>query len=324
MPNIPKTSGNGSPGLDLSLRGVYNVVKGSPYGQITNISQFDINDLNVREGTNITPDYYYAGGSLTADGTTDMVSNWRRFDHRPAAQISAFSSDPNLVGQADKWQAATGGVGIDQETNSFGLIGFVCPDASAQQSYYIKTKITSIDDDDDSIGVILAWRTDGSNEYTLYAQRAQNSLGGLSAWSIVEDFRGTGGTARATGTLGYATVNGANWNGYPNGTIIEAISYLNDDGQGNLSRTFVCRTSPMNSSALGDQISYTVPSSSVWYNAAPYGFAAFSQADCLFGEIYIGATEFDATSRAMGFEPNYIPGSNTIWDLGRYRNGFYT
>ena len=324
MPNIPKTSGNGSDSVDLNLRGIYNITRGATYDAAIS-SGFDIEGgvfPHIRRGINLTPDYYYAGGSLTAAGTSDMVNNWRRFDHRTGSYQSAFSSDPSLVGQASGWDAAPSGIGITQPTNSAGLIGFVSPDSQAQQKYYIRTKITSTSSDNDSIGVILAWRTDGTIEYTLYAQRSNSDLGGLDAWSIVENFRGSssGYSAKAVGTYNYATPS--SWSNYTNGTVIEVISSIDDDGMGNLSRTFTCRSTAMNSSTLGDEISFTVNSSSVWYPAAPYGFAAFSQEDCEFGEIYIGENETAATARPMGFDP--VGTTIDPWDLGRYRNAFYT
>jgi hypothetical protein len=105
----------------------------------------------------------------------DIFNTWYRFSHSSGM---LFPADVNEV---NSWAYDSGTNSITNTTNSGSFIGVVSKEV--YDSYNLTMKLSSVDVDDDVIGVLLAWYKDPSTgrEYTITALRSPGGFQPLYA-----------------------------------------------------------------------------------------------------------------------------------------------
>lgn len=310
------------PKTNLSLANLHLVV-GGVSGTTVSLNDPDIRNLLS------SPDYFYAGGTLTAAATTDIFNNWQRFSH---------SGDTNFPAKAaeisnNTWIKDSDNVGIRCDLNGTTYIGFVSPSSQAQDYFFMEAEAihapnpTFVDNDVFSIVVAFLKDTAGTygtvgREYTISAVRAQNLMTGFSAqfqpgyaWSIIYNYGQTDKTTLTTSADTNKIIienNDANWDSFSPlpGTMFQVIR------EGN---TIRCKSSDPGSTTLKDELVYTLSGVAAKFSGPQqYGFGTMSQ-EAVFDNIIIAETEAAAVGFNMGIDGT--AGGQTA--IGRYRNGTY-
>lgn len=282
-------------------------------------TQCSLNDTDIRTYVD-SPNYYYAGGYLTATSTSTIFNTWDRFSHSGGAFDGVYPANSS---ELNAWAISSGGVGIESTNNSGSFIGFVCPASQSSTTVYIKADVTSANSDNDLFGIVIAYFKDTAGtygttnrEYTLSAIRSQNTISGSVAWGLIYNYLQDDSQVIAQGSSIAYQNSGAGWNSFtPSGASIEvtrvgsSITALSTDAGG---------------TTLKDTISYTLGSDSVttkFNNVANsrYGLCAYSQANCKFGDLIIGPTSA-VSSAPMGINAT----TNTFTSIERYKGGEYT
>lgn len=239
--------------------------------------------------------------------TMETVFNtWHRFSHLPST-----AAQPATPSELTSWTYNTTTKKIQSTINSVSYIGFVS--SSKHLKYSHEVRCSSIDGDDDTIGVLLAWYVDTATglEYTLSALRSAGGLG--FTWRVVYNYAkagtlvvddktsnikwgngGTGATASAAGYKENQPLSG--WDDFPTGTKI----LITRDGD-----NFVCKTTNLGTETYVEEatISFSLlslPELAKFRGPSSYGYTAQSQ----------NAASFDVIS--------FSDTSNAIYDM---RNG---
>ena len=310
------------PKTNVSLNDLH-IAAGGTGGTIASLNDPDIRTLLS------TPDYFYAGGSLTAPATTNIFDNWQRFSHNGDTNFPASAAEiANTT-----WVKDSDNVGIRCDFNSTTYIGFVAPSSQAQDYFFMEAEVISAPNpsfvDNDVLSIVVAFLKDTAGtygtvgrEYTISAVRTQNLMTGFGtqfrpghAWSIIYNYGQTNKTTLKTSADTNKIIvenNDANWASFAPlpGTMIQVIR------EGN---TIRCKSSDPGSTTLKDELVYTLGGVTAKFSGPQqYGFATMSQ-EAVFDNITIAETEAAAVGFNMGIDGT--AGSQTA--IGRYRNGTY-
>jgi len=308
------------PKTNLSLRNLQLIAGTDPLG--TTVS---LNDPDIRNVLS-SPDYFYAGGALTAAATTDIFDNWQRFSHSGSTNFPASSSEISNV----NWVKDSDNIGIECVLNSTTYIGFVAPSSVAQDYFFMQAEAIA-GADNDVLSIVVAYLKDTAGtygtvgrEYTISAVRTQNLMTGFAtqfqpghAWSIIYNYGQTDKATLKTSVDPNKIVlqnSNADWSTFSPlaGTVIQVIR----EGD-----TIRCKSTDAGSTTLKDELVYTLPGVGVaakFSGPQQYGFGTMSQLS-LFDNIIIAETEDAAGGFNMGVDGT--TGSQTA--IGRYRNGTY-
>lgn len=226
---------------------------------------------------NTTAEYDAATAPGNAPPSQEEIFNsWPRFD---GANYYPTGTPPG--GQATGWTYSNGT--IKSTVNSGNLIGFVSPDT--RESYTHTVTLSSTNNDDDTIAVIISFALVGGVPHSLVAWRAQGGLGPTWSISVMEGGSRTD-LVQASST---APSNGGGWGGA--GGSPSTIQIVRN---GNVV-TATC--SQFGSTALdpATTLTYQIPAGSVFEGPTPFGYAAQSQADATFSDIDMTGGGLDAT-----------------------------
>jgi len=299
------------PKTNLSLANLHLIVGGVSGTTVS------LNDPDIRNALS-SPDYFYAGGALTAAATTDIFNNLQRFSHNTSGNFPASTVETGN----NNWTKDSDNVGIKCVLNSNTYVGFVSPSSQAQDNFFMQAEVTTVGDND-VLSIVVAYFKDTAgdygtvgNEYTISAIRMQNLLGGAQAsWSLMYNYFQSDNATLKTSVDPNKIVlqnSNANWNTFSPlpGTVIQVIR----EGD-----TIRCKSTDAGSTTLKDELVYTLSGVAAKFSGPQqYGFGTLSQ-PALFDNIIIAETEAAAAGFNMGI--NGTAGSPTA--LGRYRNGTY-
>lgn len=152
-----------------------------------------------------------------------IFSTWERLSHGASGVYPAY---PNEI---DTWAFNTTLGLVENTTNSVGLVAVVSQ--KAYDNYKIRVRINSTNNDDDLIGVIIAFHRDpDGKEYTLTAHRTPGGAGLL--WAITYNLN-QGSSMTPFSINGASKVTWGN-NAPGNLTKTEAAYVNNQPGWGNM------------------------------------------------------------------------------------------
>jgi hypothetical protein len=133
-------------------------------------SKIEENKPNIRFGSFAANLTETENAKSTAPSQQDIFNSWYRFSHNSSGVFPATPSELTA------WAYDSGTGTITNTTNSGTFIGMVSKEV--YDNYDLQMKLSSIDVDDDNIGVLLAWYKDPDTgkEYTLSAHRSPGGL----------------------------------------------------------------------------------------------------------------------------------------------------
>ncbi len=225
------------------------VVKPSTHPHIKTAVTKEVYDLRVGEVADIRMD--------------NVFSQWEKFNHSGSNQTTP---------SADFWVYDPYRNAIMTTKNLSSYTGAVSPDK--YESYEFLAHLTSTDNDDDVMGLVLAYNVDDKGkQHTLSALRRRDGSGSNkhAEWSIVYNF--AQGSEVELASMRYDTAN-TDWNDHPEGIRIKAIR------EGNV---FTVYTSPAGSKDIDMSTKLSVDISSyhimnnVFSGSSHIGIAARSQ-----------------------------------------------
>lgn len=203
-----------------TLDGPLTIKRGFPYEwEITNYDSYS--DYSVD-----APFLTMNIGGKNAEWS-EIYAEWSRFSRNGSTLTTA--ADPS---EMEAWQFNSTTNSIECTINSATYIGFVSPDR--YQNYVLETRVSSVNSDDDYIGIVLAYATDSNGQvHTLEAFR---TLGATGQFRIFKNFKVSGYSKelyRYQGMLKWpdgsvgskpTTSNDPNhgWDDIPNGARIKA------------------------------------------------------------------------------------------------------
>lgn len=208
--------------------------------------------------------------SSTPPTPADVFNTWGRY-----AGVNWYPYGTPPEGEATNWIYDSGTNRIRCTVNSANYIGFVSPETLGY--YQLTTRLGSGNNDDDSIGIVMAVVIVGGVPNTLCAIRTNGGNFNSSAWVLVRINGQTATVLADGGTLAPTTqkngepTNGTGWNG--SGQTVVRVKRDN--------RTFTATCSQFGSDTLDPTttLTYTVPEGSVLDVPASYGFMCYSQND---------------------------------------------
>ena len=200
LPTSAGTSGkaifSNGPGNKLTFQDTIKIINNSPEsGKIL---------FNVA-GNEYEPDYSVVVGkfiettaelSAAQEGTVsqeELFSKWYRFTHNSSGPVYPMTNDlNNLQGEQTEWNYNSVSGLIENTTNSTTIIGLVSLEKT--NKYIINAQLASTSTDDDYIGIVIAFVTEGIpgqagyKEHTLTVWRTNNTG---NAWRIDYNISGT-------------------------------------------------------------------------------------------------------------------------------------
>lgn len=151
---------------------------------------------------------------LAAQNATEsfetVFTYWKRFSHR-----SGYPQ-PGIEAELDAWTYDSSSDTISCALNTVSHVGFVSPDQ--HHDYVFEVEVSSVDRDDDFIGIVLAFTVENGIEHTLTAYRSFNGSAG-SHLTVTYDLGVSGGSMLAQKILGpepnpyYNGGGGDGWSG---------------------------------------------------------------------------------------------------------------
>lgn len=164
-----------------------------------------------------------------------VFNTWRRIS------IKGSLVSPAIPDETQAWSYDSDKNAIVCKINSDSLIGFVSP--TTYSDYVFEVRVSSVDGDDDTIGIILGCVVEGGQTYTLVASRscggssANLVSGNASLFSVVVNARSTAAlsTVVASGNYGLKWGDGVvddtrtsnpgskGWGNWPTGCKIRAV-----------------------------------------------------------------------------------------------------
>lgn len=155
-----------------------------------------------------------------------VFNTWRRFSH-----LANTENQPATPSELSTWSYDSINEVINNTTNSSSYIGVVSE--TKYDTYVLDVKLTSTDNDDDIIGVVIAWDVDPvtGREYTLSVVRTPGGMGPL--YGVIYN------NYRSDAALLNVASNKVTWgNGQPGSLTQAAAGYVNNDpGWGNSGAT---------------------------------------------------------------------------------------
>ena len=158
-------------------------IDGQPGDVLFNISGKTYEpDQVVIVGDFVTSDLELSAAQTGTVDQAELFNSWYRFVHLSAGPVQPFTNDPSeFIGEQSAWSYNSVDQRVQNTTNSVGVIGMVSLDKSDE--YTIDTQIGSTRNDDDMIGICIAFVTEGIpgnpgyNEHHLAVFRNNNSSG---------------------------------------------------------------------------------------------------------------------------------------------------
>jgi alpha-tubulin suppressor-like RCC1 family protein len=131
----------------------------------------------IQDSIRVRDDPAIALGSTEVDETqgdstnfSKIFDNWVRFSHFDGVRPYSTSETDSFV-----YDSSTNTVTSSQNTTS--LVGFVSPETDKFDNYVFDVILSSNDDDDDQIGIVLAFTIDpDGREHTITTGRSMNSV----------------------------------------------------------------------------------------------------------------------------------------------------
>lgn len=226
-------------------------------------------------------EYNAATAPANAPPSQEAIFNsWPRFDGG-----TYYPTGTPAGGDATGWVYDSNSGSIKSTVNSGELIGFVSPET--KDSYTHSVTLSSTNNDNDTIAVIIAFALVGGVPHSLVAWRAQGGLGPTWAISLMEGGNRTD-LVQASSTAP-ADPNNGGW-----GTAGNSPSRVQIVRNGNIV-TATCSQFGSTSLDSATALTYQIPSGSVFEGPTPYGYAAQSQADATFSNIAMTGGGLDAT-----------------------------
>ena len=272
-------------------------VKNKPVGNEGQVYRFttdgssDVKASNLLEKANLVDSMFDLEDSKSKPVSfADVFNNWKRFSHLDD------SNDANPE-EKNAWIYDEENDKVICTVNSATYIGFISNEK--YDNYSLDVTLSSSNDDDDMIGVIIAFAIDSNGkQHTLSAIRCASSQdhllvnGSAYRWAIVYDYKLSTNKLISTSnieedTLGWKTRGSTNVKIERKGSIITAY------------------TSSFNSTDLLEQSKLIVdldsdPVLEIFKSACPYGYSCFSQNQSSFSNIkFTGGLDsaiFDATT----------------------------
>lgn len=238
-----------------------------------------------------TPGELSAATGPTAEPPTpaSVFATWGRY-----AGPDWYPSGSTPAGEATSWIYDSGTNQIRSTINSVNYIGFVSPE---ELSYYeLTTRLGSGNTDDDLIGVVIAFVMDGTTPTTICAVRSNGGSIGGTTWAIVQIAANTptvltNGSSFAPTT--FTNPGGTGWQG--SGQTVVRVKRDN--------RTITATCSQFGSGTLdpATEITYDIPTGSIFDDTCSYGFMCQSQNDAHYDTLgFTGgldqSTVYDITS----------------------------
>jgi len=206
--------------------------------------------------------------------------------------------------QKNSWDLDTANNKVICTVNSANHIGFISLDK--YENYIHEVVLSSIDSDDDTIGIVIAYIGDSTNQVpTNYITAVRCTTGNEVKWGLVYNFRlpdqkiltQLDNSVIDKNLNGLAENNGATgWNAYPQGVKIRIER--NGDIIKAWTSHFQGTTSGMNALVLDSASELTVNLSSVpelapLKGAQKYGYSCFSQNESTFSNIsFVNRSDF--------------------------------
>jgi hypothetical protein len=246
----------------------------------------------------------------TAIDFSKVFSTWYRFSHFDPSGTYTDSTGAVITGAAlgeqEKlaWTYDSVNNKVVCTVNSQTYIGFISNEKYL--SYTHEATLSSIDGDDDMIGVIIAFVKDNSgNEYTLSAVRTPNLTnqthvavqGTCYHWALAYNYDKP--DQKLLGTIAVPGDTTGGWSSFPTGTRIRVIR--NGD-------SITISTAAMNSTAILDSTKISInltsdPLLAKFRGECAYGYSCLSQNASTFSDIYF----------AGGLQDIYDVSNNQVW-----------
>jgi hypothetical protein len=220
--------------------------------------------------------------SITPPSASTVFNSWARFSND-----TYFPGGTTPTGDAAAWQYNATLERVECTLNTNTCVGFVSPEQL--DNFKFETTLSSTDPDNDFIGVLLAFKREGSVNNRLMAVRTCGGADtwgtGYPRWGLVLNLGGTMGA----GTTGTVIVNGNHTNLNPptSGWSTSGSSRIRILRQGNL---FKLHCSPFGSTTY-DPVSEinidvsAIPSLNWAIGPQSYGYMAMSQNSSTFTNI---------------------------------------
>jgi hypothetical protein len=238
----------------------------------------------------VVPDYIFQVGKFV-NNTADLNSERNRptsfkniFDTWTRFNVGVNKVD----GEEASWEYLQATDQVRCLVNSGGHIGFVSLDKF--ENYQHEMVASSVDGDNDMIGIVIAAARDSSNRlHTLTAVRVSALLaeghvlsqGDTTSWSICYNFMETDAKLIANGASKLTNSGQGGWSTYPTGVKMKVIREKN---------IIKATTSQMNSLTLDNNTLLTVdlnsdPVLAKFLGPSMYGYSCCSQAKTVFSNI---------------------------------------
>lgn len=244
---------------------------------------------------------------------SDIFNNWKRFSHDKTTNQPANPTEMNA------WKYNSSLNRVECTVNSSTHIGFISPDSYDRYTHTVTLKSTN--NDDDAIGVIIAYTVDESGiEHTLTAVRSRSSK---PTWFIIYDYAKSTSkiidkvNINVTGDDVDGSTNNVPetaWSLVPNGTVIRIIR------TGDVIEAY---TSPYNTAELDNESKFTINLNDdellhKFKGPKPYGYSCYSQLNSTFENISFSG---DTGSAIYDLKRNQVwTYSGTSWSLDNSRS----
>ena len=139
--------------------------------------------------------------SFSPPTVADIFNNWPRFDGG-----NYFTNKESAFGDAAKWQFLTNPDRISMPQNTGSGCGFISPELL--DNYTFETTLTSPDGDDDSIGVIVAFKRDGGINKILALIRTKGGQQPLKGYGLIYSENGSSDSIWVINNLNVGGVSG--------------------------------------------------------------------------------------------------------------------
>lgn len=219
----------------------------------------------------------------------DIFSTWKKFSHLNG-ENDAVSSEMSA------WTYDSVNDTIVQPKNTTSYVGFISP--KSYSSYDITVRCYSTGADDDSMGLVAAFATDGNGrEHTLSFIRTPGGTGASAKWVCILDYTEFSLTATSYGQT--IIVNNSSTTPTPSSTAnwntetIGVGTVINMTRSGNVI-TAAC--SQFNSTTVDentritidlDTLSQTYPTLALFKGSSPWGYSNCSQANSMYENIAV-------------------------------------
>ena len=273
-------AGTGGSGSSLPGAPISNMVPFTVAGSALNFKyEYLVQNLAIIEN-----EYELQNAKTVSTSLATIFNSWKRFSHNTNGVFPASSTEIN------SWSYDAGSDILKSTVNSGTFIGFVSD--TAHESYSHVVTLSSINNDDDLIAVILAFYIDPvtKKEYTLSAIRTAGGLDGGNPFSLYYNFNQSDAyrIAVVNNTVLSTFGNGAGGTGWSGGRATKVFATRS----GNL---FQVRTTQLYRVGVDSDAYVTAANLSVdlgsdarlskFIGARNYGYGCQSQQDASFSDI---------------------------------------